>query len=152
MMQLTTNYQRLLVAIDWTSASERALELSTMYTHENNLQLDILHVIDSSLLSFGNVDVSPSSQKIYALEQKNMHKLEGVLARALESGSSEYQTHIHLRFGDPRKVISSDFPEEYRNDLIVLGTTQKNRIQRALVGSVSSHVIKTAKCDVLSVR
>ncbi|WP_057737971.1 universal stress protein [Liquorilactobacillus uvarum] len=148
---MTADYQRILVAIDWDSASEKALKTCVAYAREHNLQLDILHVIDSSLLSFGNIDFSPSSQKIYELEQKNMYKLEKILSTALENGSSEYQTHIHLRFGDPRTVISSDFPSEYRNDLIVLGTTQKNRIQRTFVGSVSNHVVKTAKCDVLIV-
>ncbi|WP_235809369.1 universal stress protein [Liquorilactobacillus aquaticus] len=149
---MTLDYQRILVAIDWNPASEEVLKVSAAYAREHNLQLDILHVIDSSLLSFGNVDITPSNQKLYVLEQENMNKLEKRMSIELKNGSSEYQTHIHLRFGDPRKVISTDFPSEYRNDLIILGTTQKNRVQRTFVGSVSNYVVKTAKCDVLVVR
>jgi nucleotide-binding universal stress UspA family protein len=57
-----------------------------------------------------------------------------------------------LEYGSPRTVISRDIPEEYNIDLILLGATGLNAVERVFIGSVSEYVVRNADCDVLIVR
>ena len=69
-----------------------------------------------------------------------------------EAGLKPEQIRVHLRFGNPKLVIVEDFQPEYENDLIIVGSTGKNFLQRLVVGSVASYVIRSARCDVLVAR
>jgi nucleotide-binding universal stress UspA family protein len=53
--------------------------------------------------------------------------------------------------GDPGPSIV-DAAEAEEADLVVIGSRGRNRIERAVLGSVSDHVIRHARCPVLIVR
>ncbi|MFT8606766.1 MAG: universal stress protein [Liquorilactobacillus ghanensis] len=145
-------YQRILLAIDLSNDIPDALEKSASYARHNNIQLDILFVLDPTIIVFGNTQAELSDENLYHLEKKASKQLKEIKNKLLAAGSSVYQIHTHLRFGDPRIIIAQEFPAEYRNDLIILGKTQKNHLQRFFTGSVSSYVIKTAQPDVIIMR
>lgn len=145
-------YQRILVAHDGSRSAEKALEIAADYARENNIQLDILYVLDSSIVGFGNTHAAPYDDDLYLFEEKAISQLDRIKKRLVAAGSSVYQVHVHLRFGDPRTIIAQEFPDEYRNDLIILGSSTKNYLQRIFTGSVSSYVIRTAACDSLIIR
>jgi nucleotide-binding universal stress UspA family protein len=145
-------YQRILVAYDGSKSAEKALELAAEFARENDIQLDILYALDTSIAGFGNTHVALSGDDLYLFEEKAISNLDEIKKRLVAEGSSIYQVHVHLRMGDPRTIIAKEFPGEYRNDLIVLGSSTKNRLQRIFTGSVSSYVIRTAACDSLIIR
>ena len=51
-----------------------------------------------------------------------------------------------------KTVVSFDFPRDHHNDLIMMGASGLSRVQRAMVGSVTSFVKRNAQVDVLVVR
>jgi nucleotide-binding universal stress UspA family protein len=53
----------------------------------------------------------------------------------------------HLRVGE---VVS--LAEELGVDLIVVGSRSRDRLRRALMGSVSGSIVRNARCPVLGVR
>ena len=53
--------------------------------------------------------------------------------------------------GEPGPAIVEAAAAE-RVDLVVVGTRGRNRVERAVLGSVSDHVIRHAHCPVLVVR
>lgn len=55
--------------------------------------------------------------------------------------------HKELVFGDPRTQIATDLVDRWDIDLIVIGATGKGRIAKLLVGSVTSYVVRNAKCE-----
>lgn len=57
--------------------------------------------------------------------------------------------HKELVFGDPRTQIATDLVDRWDIDLIVIGATGKGRIAKLLVGSVTSYVVRNAKCDII---
>ena len=57
-----------------------------------------------------------------------------------------------LRFGSPKVEIAKNIPKEHHIDLILLGATGLNAVERILIGSVSEYVVRNAPCDVLIVR
>ncbi|MFT9411326.1 universal stress protein, partial [Liquorilactobacillus hordei] len=62
---MSNNYQRILCPISWSDNSMNALKETVNYTRNHNIQLDILYVIDSTLLAFGSFQpvMSPQQQK-----------------------------------------------------------------------------------------
>lgn len=148
---MAQEYKRVLVAIDGSKGADAALRTAIEVTKRNDhTHLDVLRVLDLNSLEYGGAGIALDGQKIYAIEQAN----EGYMLKLKDKIVAEYnldadRVSVHLRFGNPKAVITQDFQPEYGNDLIVVGSTGKNFVQRMIVGSVASYVIRTAKCDVL---
>lgn len=91
-----------------------------------------------------------SGDAVYQLTQDAQEYLENLKDQAKQTGLTDVD--IHIRFGNPKTVIATDFPHDHHNDLIVIGATGLNAVERVLVGSVTEYVNRTAPCDVLIVR
>ena len=148
---MAQEYKRVLVAIDGSKGADAALRTAIEVTKRNDhTHLDVLRILDLNSLEYGGAGIALDGQKIYEIEQAN----EGYMLKLKDKIVAEYnldadRVSVHLRFGNPKAVITQDFQPEYGNDLIVVGSTGKNFVQRMIVGSVASYVIRTAKCDVL---
>ena len=148
---MAQEYKRVLVAIDGSKGADAALRTAIEVTKRNDhTHLDVLRVLDLNSLEYGGAGIALDGQKIYEIEQAN----EGYMLKLKDKIVAEYnldadRVSVHLRFGNPKAVITQDSQPEYGNDLIVVGSTGKNFVQRMIVGSVASYVIRTAKCDVL---
>lgn len=148
---MAQEYKRVLVAIDGSKGADAALRTAIEVTKRNDhTHLDVLRVLDLNSLEYGGAGIALDGQKIYEIEQAN----EGYMLKLKDKIVAEYnldadRVSVHLRFGNPKAVITQDFQPEYGNDLIVVGSTGKNFVQRMIVGSVASYVIRTAKCDIL---
>jgi nucleotide-binding universal stress UspA family protein len=57
-----------------------------------------------------------------------------------------------IEYGAPKVMIANQIPENNDIDLIMLGATGLNAVERLFIGSVSEYVIRNAACDVLIVR
>ncbi|AKI03620.1 Universal stress protein family [Ligilactobacillus salivarius str. Ren] len=151
MIIMAQEYKRVLVAIDGSKGADAALRTAIEVTKRNDhTHLDVLRVLDLNSLEYGGAGIALDGQKIYEIEQAN----EDYMLKLKDKIVAEYnldadRVSVHLRFGNPKAVITQDFQPEYNNDLIVVGSTGKNFVQRMIVGSVASYVIRTAKCDVL---
>ena len=148
---MAQEYKRVLVAIDGSKGADAALRTAIEVTKRNDhTHLDVLRVLDLNSLEYGGAGIALDGQKIYEIEQANedyMLKLKDKIVAEYDLAAD--RVSVHLRFGNPKAVITQDFQPEYNNDLIVVGSTGKNFVQRMIVGSVASYVIRTAKCDVL---
>ena len=148
---MAQEYKRVFVAIDGSKGADAALRTAIEVTKRNDhTHLDVLRVLDLNSLEYGGAGIALDGQKIYEIEQAN----EDYMLKLKDKIVAEYnldadRVSVHLRFGNPKAVITQDFQPEYGNDLIVVGSTGKNFVQRMIVGSVASYVIRTAKCDVL---
>ena len=148
---MAQEYKRVLVAIDGSKGADAALRTAIEVTKRNDhTHLDVLRVLDLNSLEYGGAGIALDGQKIYEIEQANedyMLKLKDKIVAEYDLAAD--RVSVHLRFGNPKAVITQDFQPEYNNDLIVVGSTGKNFVQRMIVGYVESDGIRTAKCDVL---
>ena len=87
----------------------------------------------------------------YQLVDKSKEYLDELLERAKKEEGFD-NIDIHIRLGNPKTVVSFDFPRDHHNDLIMMGASGLSRVQRAMVGSVTSFVKRNAQVDVLVVR
>ena len=146
---MTANYHKILVPMDGSKESEaalsRAIEL-TLYAGDAGV-LSILNVIDTR--AFQNV-ASFDDTMVEAVSDETRKSLEKYKAQATEAGVKNVDYLIE--YGSPKALIAKDVPSEVNADLIVIGATGLNAVERLVIGSVTEFVTRTAKTDVLVVR
>ncbi|WP_424695095.1 universal stress protein, partial [Granulicatella adiacens] len=79
---------------------------------------------------------------------------ENLFAEYVDYAKSHNFTDVEtvLEYGSPKVVISKQLTKDYDIDLIMMGATGLNAVERLFIGSVSEYVIRNASCDVLVVR
>jgi nucleotide-binding universal stress UspA family protein len=73
------------------------------------------------------------------------------VAAAAELESRGFKADRVGKEGDPKTTIV-DHAKEWGADLIVVGSSEKSRIEKLILGSVSESVIKHAPCSVLVIK
>ncbi|WP_064533603.1 universal stress protein [Lacticaseibacillus rhamnosus] len=142
-------YDRLLVPVDGSKEAELAFNKAVKVALANQAHLDVLNVLDTKQF-IGSYGGMISGDAVYQLTQDAQEYLENLKDQAKQTGLTDVD--IHIRFGNPKTVIATDFPHDHHNDLIVIGATGLNAVERVLVGSVTEYVNRTAPCDVLIVK
>ncbi|MBI4592583.1 MAG: universal stress protein [Candidatus Rokubacteria bacterium] len=118
----------ILVAVDFSPCSERALEVARDYAGRLGARLHILHVV------WPGIDPGPDArlERLAADSQASIP-----VVPAVASGVPAVQIVRYAR----RHPI----------DLIVVGTHGRTGLSRVLLGSVAERVVRTAPCPVLTV-
>jgi nucleotide-binding universal stress UspA family protein len=145
---MKAEYRKILVATDGSDEAELAINAAIELAKENDAHLDVLNIIDTIAMTSYSVPIT--GDLVYELTLKAQEYMDEIEERAKAKGLDKI--NVHVRFGKPRVVISKEFPKEYDNDLIVMGATGLNAMERLLIGSVSEFVSRNAPCDVLIVR
>lgn len=146
-MTKTYQYKHIQIAVDGSKEADLAFKRAIAVAKHMNADLEILHVIDTR--SFQNVS-SFDSAMVEQVSNDAKKKMEKYSQVAKEAGVKE--VHFSIEFGSPKTIISRDFPKKHDIDLIVVGATGLNAVERLLIGSVTEYVTRTADCDVLVVR
>lgn len=140
-------YKRILVAVDGSQEAEKAFRKAVEVAKRNNASLVLAHVIDTrAYQSFSTFDGSIADNA----REEAKKILEEYKEYAKKEGLSEVE--VVLEFGSPKVIIAKQIPESENIDLIMLGATGLNAVERIFVGSVSEYVIRHARCDVMVVR
>ncbi|MDO1605751.1 universal stress protein [Lactobacillus sp. YT155] len=148
---MSQDYKRILVSVDGSQEAERAFEKAVTVARLNDAHLDVLNVLNTKQF-VGMYGGMLNGDVVYKISEDAQEYLTELQDRAYELGMKKEDMSLHLRFGDPKTVIASEFPKEYKNDLIMIGSTGLNAVERLLVGSVSAYVIRNAATDVIVVR
>ena len=52
-------------------------------------------------------------------------------------------------FGQAKSILATELPRKHQVDLLMVGQSGLNAVEKMMVGSVASYVILKAPCDVL---
>lgn len=140
-------YKSILVPIDGSFEAELAFNKAVEVAKRNNSKLHILHVIDTR--AFQNVS-SFDSEMVEQVTTKAKETIDSYIKTAKSAGIEEVTSDIE--YGSPKTIIATDYPKKVPVDLIMIGATGLNAVERLLIGSVTEYVTRTAKSDVLVVR
>lgn len=144
---MANTYKNILVAVDGSDEAKAALNKACEIAKQQDATLTIAHVIDTR--TFATIEQYDRSvltrAEEYGTELLAQHKTD-----AEEAGIANVKTV--LDFGSPKVKIAKDIAKNEGIDLIVVGATGLNAVERFLIGSVSEAIIRSAKCDVLIVR
>ena len=138
-------FNRLLVATDFSAASDGAFEYAASIAIRYDAQIYVVHVIDS-----GPFDVIASESKSSTLaqvEEEARRKIECMLTTR-KIPTEQY--HILVTEGIVTDAIY-DIIREQQIDLAVLGTHGRRALKKLLMGSVDEEVFRTAPCAVLNI-
>ncbi len=137
------NMQSILVATDFSEASQAALRLGTSLAADTGARLLIVHVEAPEVILGGeelDVVVQP---------------LESSVTKRLLEHETPTDPHVpyehHLLTGSASGEIVR-FARERAVDLIVIGTHGRAGALRLLLGSVAESVVRHAPCPVLTVK
>ena len=145
-------YQRILVPIDGSPTSQRALEeaLGLARQSSKGCLLELLYVIEIILFPDSEIYFN------YAELQKTMRTSgEKILARAektVRQAGIAVQTRLLEADGERIANVIVEEARRWSADLIVIGTHGRSGFNRVLFGSVAEGVVRTAPTPVLLIR
>lgn len=115
----------------------------------NQATLHILYVNEVTGNYFGDFGfLTPNLQEeLDEVAEKQMNEHRNL---AIEKGLTDIETYI--LYGYPKTLIANFNESKEPIDLIVMGATGLNAVERALVGSTTSYVVNHAPCNVLVIK
>lgn len=142
-------YKHILVPIDGSAEAELAFKKAVAVTKRNgdDCELRLLHVVDTR--AFQNISSFDTSM-VEQVTETAKKTLDQYVEYAKEAGVKKVSYSIE--YGAPKMIIARDVPKEMHADLIMIGATGLNAMERILIGSVTEFVTRMAVCDVLVVR
>lgn len=144
---INQSYPTIMVAVDGSSAAEKALKKAIHVTRVNSAHLIIAHIIDTrAFQSLTSYDQEMADQALRVAAET----LAVYQELAEENGLTNTSTVIE--FGSPKHLLAEALPEKHDVSLLMMGATGMNAMERLLLGSVSQYVSRHALCDVLIVR
>ncbi len=146
--RLLSTMQDILVPVDFSDFSRRALRKAAILADTVDATLQLLHVVDAPLHpSFYAAGVRGPLEADSDLAERC--RLE--LTRLAASAAPECKTMLHVREGHPAEVIC-DYAQNRACDLIFIATHGLTGLQRFLLGSVTEKVVTHAPCPVFVVK
>ncbi|MGE5180790.1 MAG: universal stress protein [Acidobacteriota bacterium] len=140
--------KNILVPTDLSEGAEEALDYACELAKTFGAKLHLLNVIGIPVLGVPELGVALTSSVIDSLIRDNQQALQKLAAA---KRGDVVIGEVLLRTGDARDVINQT-AKDLSCDLIVMGTHGRRGVSRALLGSVTETVVRTAPCPVLTVR
>lgn len=149
-------FKRVLVAVDGSPTSRRALKLAVDLAAHHRAKLFALHVIDERAIGLGlsaSGYVAPAYVEglIDAL-RKAGRKLLAAAQRSARAAGQPIQGLLIESLGEGVAHTILDEAHKVRADLIVLGTHGRRGVARIVMGSDAETVVREARVPVLLVR
>ena len=145
---MSTSYKKIFVSLDGTEQQKdvlaRAVEIAA--SHEANLYIG--HVIDSTPMQAAGTypaTLIPSLEKAW-----KDSIAEDV--KAAEANEHIPAVSVEVKAGRIRETLHDDFIDEIKPDLVVCGARGLSNIKYAILGSISTYLVRSCPCDVLIVK
>jgi nucleotide-binding universal stress UspA family protein len=144
-------YKRILVAIDGSDTSKRALREALQLAKDGKSALRVLHVLD--LVTFSTDTPSGFAAYEEALRVGGEQMLSDASDIAEKAGVA-CETKL-LEMEEHGRRVSEEIAEDaasWRAELIVIGTHGRRGMNRLLLGSVAESLVRIAPAPVLLIR
>ena len=140
-------YSKILVPVDGSNEARLAFEKAIEVAKRNRAQVLIAHIIDTRVLQTPT-GFEGNFNEEFQRQTENLFQEYRQYAQEHDFNDIDFV----LEYGSPKVYISKNIPKDYQIDLIMMGATGLNSVERLFIGSVSEYVIRNAHCDVLVVR
>lgn len=137
--------KNILVPTDLSEGADHALDYACELARTLGAKVHVLNVIGIPVLGVPELGMALTSTMIDTMIADNQSALEKLAAQKGCDGE------VVLKTGDARDVILQT-AKDLGADLIVMGTHGRRGFTRALLGSVTETVVRSAPCPVLTVR
>lgn len=140
-------YKKILCALDQTVNPGPGFAAALSLARENDSQLILVHVVEpiQSPPGLSTFDVSAYQSELNQEWQRTLHELVVATAKDWDRVTE------HVPVGKPSTEILR-LADEEGADLIAMGVQARGALDLTLFGSTSQHVVRRARCPVLTVR
>ena len=141
-------YIRIFASLDGASTQYAVARRALSIAHDNNAEVVLGHVIDSVPYEANGIDFA-------ALIDDGHDRIEEELKKYLTRARNDEcipSVDLQVRAGRVSETLMESLIEPINPDLVICGVRGLSSIKYAFVGSVSTHLIRNAPCDVLVVR
>jgi nucleotide-binding universal stress UspA family protein len=146
----TVVYETILCPIEFSDASIRAMEYAFTLAQETGARLILLHAIEQL------VDApQPGALSPFNLEQYRQHLEEEARTRlrsAVPEPARMWCTPEERVLSGKAYRVILEIADQEKAEVIVMGVHGKGALNRRLFGSTTHHVIRDARCPVLTLR
>lgn len=143
---MVEQYKNILVAVDGSEQSYDALREAIETAQANDSQLKILYVLNDKL---ANIPVHLDTMTLYkSVQEHSDHVVDQVQGYLKDT---EVSFEIVRLTGSPKREIIN-YSKENNIDLIVLGSTGLDAIDRFIIGSITQYIVNHASCNVMVVK
>jgi universal stress protein A len=139
-------FKTILVATDFSDASNLALEYARVLAARFGAGLRVLHVVQTPI-PLGSEMYVPEVMTVAERAVNEAQQQLAVTLAGLDGADVIGQVLVGMA---PRKIV--EYAADHDVDLIVMGTHGRGAIAHLLMGSVAERVVRTAPCPVFTVR
>lgn len=143
----TAMYQAILIAVDGSAISDRALREGLALARDQRAEVRIVHVVDTVRAVTGDAYVDFDAYRA-AQVQAGREVLDHVTAVAKEAGATAEPRMIEVAGTAPADAILNE-AKHWPADLIVIGTHGRGGLMHLLMGSVADGIVRHAEIPVL---
>lgn len=145
--------KKILVPTDFSRSAQWAVEVATDMARKAKAEIILLHVVEQPTKESFNVEgevlADDWEDKVFTFKliERNRAQLSEQAKAISQSGVS---VKTELRMGNPFHGVKTMIVD-HRVDLVVMGTSNRSKIEEFLVGSNTEKVVRHALCPVLTV-
>jgi nucleotide-binding universal stress UspA family protein len=140
--------KRILVPIDFSPQSRKAMQYALSFARQFNAELLLLHVIELTPLPVPPLTVVQDETTQASLHESAAREL----AEWRDEISSQAAVKASVRSGLSGFAEIVNAAAEGNFDLIILGTQGRRGLAHLLIGSTAERVVQNAPCPVMVVR
>ncbi|WP_146622345.1 universal stress protein [Enterococcus florum] len=145
---ITQTYQRILVGTDGSEQAMEAFKKALSVAKRNQGKIYVANVLDQQLYNvMGYSSLNENIIDHQTEEAKNL--IADYRKYAKDHGFEDVEGIV--AYGSAKEAMAKNLPEKYQIDLIMVGQSGLNAVERFMTGSVASYIIREAPCDVLVV-
>ena len=141
-------FQKILVPVDGSSTSNKALDYALQLAQEDHSQVRALHAIDE----LGYLSSYEYSGELMATARKNATQVLQNAIVAAQALNVPADTRMVDQPGQRLGQTVADEAASWGADLIVVGTHGRRGVGRVLMGSGAEQIVRLATVPVLTVR
>ena len=145
---MSSEYKRIFASLDGTAGQIDVARKAIALAADNHADLRFGHVVDA-------VAGESSAVNFYDLCENAKNLIADMLGDILESAQNNEDipsVEIAVEAGSVIDTLDNLLIAPFDPDLVICGARGLSGIRYAFVGSVSTHLIRTQKCDVLVIK
>ncbi|HJG30293.1 universal stress protein [Collinsella tanakaei] len=145
---MNEGYSKVFVSLDGTEQQDFVLARAIKVAANNGAKLYIGHVIDSTALeSAGSYPVD----LVNGLEEAFRNSIAEQVQEA-EENPDIAGVEIIIKAGRIRETLKDEMLDVIQPDLVMCGARGLSSIKYALLGSISTFLLRSTECDILVVK
>ena len=141
-------YSKVIVALDGTEQQDFVLARAIKVAANNGAKLIIGHVIDSTALESAG---AYPADLVKGLEQAFRDSIAAQVEEATANPDIP-EVEVLIRAGRIRETLKDEMLDVVQPDLVMCGARGLSSIKYALLGSISTFLLRCTECDILVVK